>query len=194
MAEILADTAWASALHDALAEIHINRNQFDLAEQHARLAFDLARPLADPRKQADALINLGRAYLGRHRPDLAQTVLAQALTITQTARDRRFEVKAHIFLGHSLGAADEWERALAHFEEALKGVMAYGDEVGTGVVRVNLGRALLRLGRLDEAESQIKAGLQIHQAADNRPSIAVAQGLLVELAGLRSTILSNVSD
>ena len=120
--------------------------------------------------------------------------LAQALAITRAAGDQVFEVKAHIFLGHSFGAANEWERALAHFEEALTGVTAYGDRVGEGVVRVNLGRALLRLGRLDEAETQINAGLQIHRAADNRPSIVVALSLLEELAALRSTLNIPIDD
>ena len=134
MAEQLSDRAWTSALHDALAEIHINRGEFDLAEVHARRAFNLGADLADPRKQADALINLGRAYLGADRPDLAQTAVAQALEIAQSAGDLVFAVKAHIFLGHSLGTVDEWDRALAHFEAALTGVTSYGDRVGEGVV------------------------------------------------------------
>ncbi len=184
-AERRMDRAWVSALHDALAEIYVNQDRFDLAEEHARRAYAVAAEIGDPHRQADALINLGRAHLGAARTEQARSIFQQALAITQAAGDRIFAVKAYIFLGHSYGALNHWAEAFACFQAALDGVRSYGDRVGEGVVLNNLGRALLRLGRLEEAEEEIGAALAIHRAAENQLSISTALSLLEELACLR---------
>ena len=65
-------------------------------------------------------------------------------------------------------------------------MQSYGDEAGRGVVLGNMGRALLELGRWDEAAEALEEALRIHRFNGNAPAERICQERLAELTARRN--------
>jgi hypothetical protein len=59
--------------------------------------------------------------------------------------------------------------------------MSYGDEVGRATVQVSMGRALMELGRLDEARCVLEDAVRVHRHHGNLPAERFALQRLQEL-------------
>ena len=92
-----------------------------------------------------------------------------------------YQAKAQLFLGQVTGRRGRWDKALGRFETALQLVMSYGDEVGRATVQVSLGRALMEVGRLDEASQILEDAVRVHRHHGNLPAERVALQRLHEL-------------
>lgn len=182
IAVALGDARRQEAAAVLLAETYLNEPRFDLAQAHAERAVELAVSLGDQVLEADALIDLARALLGQDRIAEAEQHLVRAHDLTTAAEDTVYRCKAQLFRGHAAAARRDWQQSLVFCSEALNLVTSYGDEVGRGVVLTNMGRALLELGRWDEARETLEQALRIHRFHGNIPAEQVCQQRLVDLA------------
>lgn len=168
------------------AEAYLNAEAWDQALRCAEDALTLSDAIGGPILQADALIDSARALMHLGAVAEAEARLERSLTLTKQGGNINYEAKARLFQGHAAGARQDWPRALTYFSEALALVQSCGDEVGRGVVLGNLGRALLELGRWDEASEALEEALRIHRFHGNAPAEMVARARLAELHARRA--------
>jgi TolB-like protein len=102
---------------------------------------------------AHSCIGLGKIYVGRAEETEAHIVEALRLS----PRDTRASGAMHT-AGYAKNHLGQWEQAVAWFRRAIE---AHRDHPHTNF---QLGIALARLGRLDEARSAVKAGLALNPA------------------------------
>jgi tetratricopeptide (TPR) repeat protein len=119
---------------------------------------------------------------GRHRPWAAGvlgTILGTwALLSFVTYWIPSDAAQTHLLLGDECGTARQWERAVTHFNAALKA------EPRNALVRSQLASALMELGRTSEARQQIQRNLVDHPDA----AICHLQSALIALGESQSSL------
>jgi predicted O-linked N-acetylglucosamine transferase (SPINDLY family) len=154
----------ACALEPRLASAH--RNLAHVLRRKGRAA-DAAAVLerAAPLEPGDSelLCELAEALLDAGRPDAA--LAAAQLAVSRVPDNAR----AHAATGMALLAADRCAEAVSSLEHALR------LDAGLGYAAVNLGEALLRLGRPDAAVEAFRAALAVADLPEGQ--LGLARGL-----------------
>ena len=130
-----------------LVEIYTKRAAEGIAECEHALALD--RNLASAR----AMIGYGKIFIGRAEETEAHTAEALRLSPRDTL--------AYIWMsvaGDAKNHLGSWEQAVEWFRRAIEANRNYP------TLYFNLAAALAQLGRLDEADSAVKAGLALNPA------------------------------
>jgi tetratricopeptide (TPR) repeat protein len=134
--------------------------RFEAAAEALESAADLHRGNGDVRSEATARVNLGMTYVKAERMDLAEEMFQLALVLHRSVENAYGEASVLDGLAHVASAAGDPETALRYRIEVLKAFQAAGDrrcEVGA---MVNIGCALVRLGRDDEAVAMLEQGIE----------------------------------
>ncbi len=140
-----------------------------------------------PWKEADGLIDAGRALLAQGELAEAEQRLRRAETLAATdGLSRSTRPRRGCSWARWLVRSGCWQEALAHFEIALGLVTSYGDEVGRATVQISMGRALAELGRLDDAACLLEDAVRVHRRHGNLPAERVAVQRLQEVMARRS--------
>ena len=164
----------------SLAKVALARGDHRKAEGLYGDSLARLRSLGDTRGVAAVLTDLGNLdfFEGNTEPAMARST--GALAIWRELGDRQGIARAltnlaeeHLILGHH-------REAERHLIEAQKISVEIGDRWGTAAASVGHGRLAFRLGKTDQAETLIRAGLEtFHQLHD---WVEVA-GALESLAG-----------
>jgi tetratricopeptide (TPR) repeat protein len=146
---------------------------FREAGDMAGVALELARSARDPLAEQQAFSTLAfvRVEMGDAAGALALHEASLELARSFALRRREGIDLANVGEAHYL--LEHWEEALGHFEEALAIFAEIGDRACEGDCRVNLGRALLASGRVDEALESLEAGIAICRATGRREYEAI---------------------
>jgi DNA-binding SARP family transcriptional activator/tetratricopeptide (TPR) repeat protein len=141
-----------------------------------------ARRLAGDAALGSALMGLGWAYNRSGRPDDAGRCIAEVLGIRRRAGDRVGETMALNYQGVILSAQGRFEEALGCLRAALEILEEVGGQrsVVAGKVLNNIGDALRRLNRCDEALAHAERSLAIHQEIGDSFGASVAETTLAE--------------
>ncbi len=150
----------AEALH-ALGALALQSGQPAMAESLLNQAI-AAKP------SADYQITLANALLALHRPEEA------ARTTVEILRVRPQNAEAHQVLGHAFSDAGHPEEALDAYRSAVR------LKPGLPDIRNNLGLALRQLGRLAEAEQELRQAPPEPEALVNLSSVQKERGAFVE--------------
>jgi len=123
-------------------------------------ARDLARQLGDPALELHALNGL--AYVGEllGQKDMILANLTRALEIATEQGEPSLTAPVHMSLGLTHAADEDFTSAVGHFQQAVEGYQAAGDEAQAGRALGNLGTAY---ARLDDLPAALKA---LQRAAD----------------------------
>ncbi|HZG35589.1 MAG TPA: tetratricopeptide repeat protein [Gaiellaceae bacterium] len=157
-----------------------------LSRSYAERAKRLFQELDDERTVGRLLNNLGGLSLLLGKPQQAIEQLKASLAVALEVDSRPDAGRAvngiatvHLHLG-------EWEQAAEHARKALTLLDGRDDFVGeVGQAHVHLGRALMELGRLDEAEQSFHAAERAFEqlsSPSHRAAAWIARG---DLAGRR---------
>ena len=122
-----------------LGNVHHRRGEWDRAESHLVAALAAA---TDEGLRARAQADLALTLLHAGDPDRATELARDALTLAETARDRRAEAQAHNMLGVLARSEGVAGRALEHLQRSLELARELGDAPAEAAALNNL--ALLR--------------------------------------------------
>lgn len=115
--------------------------------------------LDEPLSVAAILHQLGRVYQEAGQPEAAEDAYRKALAIEVRLGDLAGQATTLLQLG-TLYSSLRPEQAVAFYRQAADTYVAMGDEAAEGAARTNLGNALRRLGRLDEARQEIHRAIR----------------------------------
>jgi CHAT domain-containing protein/tetratricopeptide (TPR) repeat protein len=128
--------------------------------------------------EAQALINLGSAYVFAERYREAITTLESFLPIAQFINDRRLEAQGLGNLGIAYRAVGNYSKAIELHRQAGKILFSIGDRPLLGKVLLNLGNTFSVLGDYDNATIAYQQSLKIAQQTQDREGEAIALGNL----------------
>jgi tetratricopeptide (TPR) repeat protein len=185
----------AHALNDdrVLAETFLDaslvaerRNQYALARQYAERSKALYERVADQEYVGKLLNNLGQLRAITGKPEEAVPLLRESFRIA-VEQDNRIDAafaasslaSARMHSGDVEGAIESGNRAI----ELLSGREEYREEEGNA--RMVIGRALLVLDRVDEAERSFKQATDAFQAVETVSHLAGAWVALGDVAERR---------
>jgi tetratricopeptide (TPR) repeat protein len=170
----------AAALQHNLAGLAHARQQYALAETHARRAIELRRTVKRVRP-ADVAVDvavLAAALAGQRRFDDARALYVDAMRACGRARPpRRYEIAVHL---HSIAAIDQacgrWDAAEQGYWEALarREDLLGPEHPEIGLILNNLGTLLDDRGRPGEAAACYARAMALGQQAypDDHPMLA----------------------
>ncbi len=181
--------AWA--LLEA-AEIDLAGKQDASAKTHLEEAQELSASLRgeDPEGsvRGRSLGRLGRLALTENNPELAQSLMAEAASVCESADDQGELVRLYGNLG-VLCHRFKKEGAQTFFERAITLSRTIGDKLGEAKQLHNLGSFLLSTGDRDSARSQFFASRDLAQALEWMEGVAVNANAIQQLGSqeLRDT-------
>ena len=143
--------------------LHLEEGDTEKALDCLKQALELSRESKDRRAESCWLGNLGNVYLRMGENSKAQDFCEQALEIADESGDVR-SAAAHLdsigdcYLqdGDSVNAGEKYKLALSK-------ALSIGDRLGERVYRANQGRALMNLGRSEEALEQFAAAANLFE-------------------------------
>jgi predicted ATPase len=140
-----------------LSSVAYLQGEYDYARTTAEEALTAARPLGDSMRIQLALTNLGNALEAMDLLDEAWPIEVEVLQISRElwSKHPRLLVFALINVGYSALIRGRYEDSVGYEEEAISLARELGHHGSEGVARCNLGQALLRLGRIEEAADQL---------------------------------------
>ncbi|KFN49483.1 serine/threonine-protein kinase [Arenimonas composti] len=163
-----APDAGAPVLH-ALGELYFLLNDYEAAEPLLRRLADADPAKVDAGHIAAGRYDLAQVRLRRGDADEARTLLAQAQAfwVSDPERWRSRLVDSRLLEAQLLAGTGDGEAALALLRAALAERIAISGagHPETGVFHNNLGVALFRAGRLDEARDAFAAASKVWEAA-----------------------------
>ncbi|MGB8687552.1 MAG: tetratricopeptide repeat protein, partial [Microcoleus sp.] len=105
----------------------------------------------------------GNAYYSLGQFQRAIAFHEQSLEIKREIGDRQGEANSLGNLGNAYDSLGQYQRAIAFHEQYLEIEREIGDRVGESIALNNLGNALLKTNKLAEAESQLRASIEIYE-------------------------------
>jgi predicted ATPase/class 3 adenylate cyclase/Tfp pilus assembly protein PilF len=140
-----------------------------------------ARELADRRREALTLGQLGKVDREQGLMDRARTNLEAALAIHQEVGNVLGQGAMLHVLGNLLDQLGSATQSRSRHESALALFTAMGYRHGVGHVRASLGILNRHQGRMDEARDHYEAALAIYRAVGDRRSEGIVLGNLANL-------------
>lgn len=156
--------------------------QGDLSRAHREYAeaLELQRRGGDPAELANALYNFGLAQaiagatVGGTDPTEGEAALHEAEEIFRRLGDQRGLGDVHWGMGNvALFARNDPEASLGLFAAAVPEYAAAGSVFGEGWSHFEVGQAMFRLGRLDEAKAALSRGLELMYGSGDESAVVL---------------------
>ena len=148
------------------------QHRFEAAIEAYQAAEQAYRKTGDRRGLGIVLTNLGLAQAGLGRPDKAVAAHREAVGLFQAIKDRQEEAAALTNLGHVLRDQGDHDEAIRACQEAVKAYQGNGDgdgdRHGEGNALNELGLALQKAGRTEEAATNHEMALAIFRETRDR--------------------------
>ncbi len=165
-----------------IGDIHFMLGAYRLALDFFNKALYFSQKRADRRMQAQALNDIGYAYiyLGENRKALANfsRSLDYLRSLPSSARDvesQRLEAQTHNNMGEVSYALGELKRSVALFDRALALWVEVGDRYGQALAHLNIGYSQSDAGDLASALDHFRASLLLWSAIDERKGEATTR-------------------
>jgi predicted ATPase/class 3 adenylate cyclase len=156
------------------------QNDYQGATSAYEEALDLYRRVGNVTGIARAGNDLAYALMAQSKPDAALPLIEEAGETARRMGDPVLAAEVLGLLGIARGQKGDYEGALAAFQESLEGFEAVGTSVAVwvGESKGRIGAVLRLLGRLDQAEEYLVAGLVAgRKLAGNLAASAVTRQL-----------------
>ena len=150
-AEERKDTVEAIRFGVLLANTYIDTNDFSTAESLLEATIERAPGSADPIFRARIFWSQSRLYAMREDATTAARYARKALELLELTEHTHYAARAHHLLAHVELDRGNAEEALSLLEQGLPLVEASGNTLETALFGLEKARALIALGRGDEA-------------------------------------------
>jgi tetratricopeptide (TPR) repeat protein len=158
-----ADRGWwqpAWQLCEAMWSLFLYRKHFEHWVPSHELGVDAARRCGDREAHARLAVQLGFAFLNRHRYEQATDHFADALAVSRAAGDLQGEATALEHLGLAARGADRHQDAMSSFVQALEITEGLGEHRGSALHLRRIGETLGDIGRNDEATEYLQRAVE----------------------------------
>ncbi|MBA2664428.1 MAG: hypothetical protein H0U74_19230 [Bradymonadaceae bacterium] len=171
--------------HYAIGVSAANNKNVKAAMDHLQKAAELAEGLAPPNLAlaTDALLRLGAMQAGikRERPSAAESFQKGiALASAPALLANRLQLRTQ--LAQMRLADEQWDVAAAELKLVIEDGAKAGDAASQAWAYSGLGRALLKLGKRDEAVAALKAGLPLAKKSGDAEMIELFEDNLKRMA------------
>ncbi|WP_199425075.1 ATP-binding protein [Actinotalea solisilvae] len=143
-----------------LAVLVLQQGQADRAREMLTRCLEVWRAAGDLGGSSRALNSLAVAHRALGEPDAARRLGDEAVALARAAGDLGREVNAVSNLALLAVDVGDTDRAIALLRRCLELDVELEDAWGQGADHVNLAGALLRAGRVDEAEEHLRANAE----------------------------------
>ncbi len=154
---------------NTLSRVLVKQRKLNEAEKILRQCYDLSTKEPDQRGQAIILNKLGRVLHkqgGEEKHKLALMFFQKSIKLGEELDDQEHLAKVYTAMGQALLAHGNLEEAVIQLIKGFDIDKNLKNETGLTIVTSDLSRALLKLGRVDEARIYCKKALAI---APNHP-------------------------
>ena len=131
----------------------------DFHQQHLKIA----REIGDRLEEANSLGNLGIVYYALGQYQKAIEFHEQSLEIERKIGNRYGEANSLGNLGSVYDSLGQFQKAIGFYEQSLEIEREIGDRQGESISLNNLGNVLLKTNQLAEAETALRASIQIRE-------------------------------
>jgi len=179
--QLMGQPVAAASLHHTIGSTYWGIGEYMPAEKHARRALILRRSaLGDTHIEvADTLRLLGRVLLGRGGLDEAESHTREALALRSDALGDEHEDVADALVGLAviLHQSGQEEEAHSCYERCIEVSRRFGYRTPLTSSLTNFGFALVRNGRLEEAEPHLREAVDIVRASENGDPVGLSMVL-----------------
>jgi hypothetical protein len=155
-------------LLNRLSWVPTSRNDFLLAARYAEQSLALSRELGDRMTEANALTNIGNAYIQLADYERGNAFSHQALALYRQLGDHSGEGAVLDNLGNSAWGSGRYEDALHYKQEALAIIRRIGDRRTETNILGNLGIVASDMGDNAAARDYLAQALALAKADGNR--------------------------
>ncbi len=167
----------AQTLHQ-MSRVHQHMATYDQALEKSEAALHVQRHIGDQEGQAASLCQLASLYSQKQNFDRALSNAIEAEKLSQTLDNDLVLAQALYIQGHVFASQQQPIEAMDKFMKSIETASRIGEESITADSMVALGRLLLSLGQIDQAQSALLEAYKIQQRHPE-PKI----GLTLELLG-----------
>ena len=167
----LDDIKTLSIALNTLSRVLVKQRKLNEAEKILRQCYDLSTKDQDQRGQAIILNSLGRVLHkqgGEEKHKLALMYFQESIKLGEQLGDQEHLAKVYTAMGQTLLADENLEEAVVQLIKGFEIDENLKNERGLTIVTSDLSRALLKLGRIDEATIYCQKALVI---APNHPKL-----------------------
>jgi diguanylate cyclase (GGDEF)-like protein len=175
----------ASALH-ALVQLYLHMGDIDEGWEAQRESLAVARRMASPGHIATALGDEYALAVEQKAFAQARRALFEELALERSMGARQMGATTLVNLSDCFLKEGRFREAQDYAAQALEAALDVRSNNDTATARVNLGQALLGLGRVDEGKRQFEAGLATYEKQGDKPellSVLREYGIALERAG-----------
>ncbi len=166
------------------------RGKLTTAHAAYRQAFELYREMNDGQGMARTMARLGRSLLDNGRLGESQEVLSEAMRLSREHREPLSDATAVTGLAILAHMTGDDAEAVRRFEEAIAIRHDLGNLLSEAYTRHRLGMYYLRVGRLDDAETQFRSARALRRAHGVKGESSVILRGLAEASLARGDLLS----
>ena len=169
-----------------LGLIRFRLGQWDLAEENFRQSLRISRETGHLQGEAVALLAIGLLCRRRRQLDRAEDHFRRGLSLADQVGAQREHILALEFLGELELDRENVSASVALLEPALEeaiGIAPQGDLVCE--LETRLGLALLRAGRLEEAQAHLLSGVALAERLGDRIEQSIAERALARFEAVR---------
>jgi tetratricopeptide (TPR) repeat protein/tRNA A-37 threonylcarbamoyl transferase component Bud32 len=153
----------------SLASLRVQQDNPDAARDYAQKALSFFQQGSYGNQTGTAFLIIGRAYDATGDYENAEKTFQQLLVSAQQVGDSRSVTLAHEGLGSVYLHTDRVPEALAHFEEEYKLATTNNARLAAGYSMHYQALAWWRLGKYDEAQTQLTEALSAAQPEGRKP-------------------------
>ena len=124
---------------------------------------EITREINDRLGEANSLCGLGIAYNSLGQYQKAIEFHEQSLKIQREINDRLGEANSLCGLGIAYNSLGQYQKAIEFYEQYLEISREIGYRLGESMALNNLGETLLKTNQLAEAETAVRASIEIHE-------------------------------
>lgn len=163
VANLDGDTRHVALALAGISNCALRQGDVDAGHRAADLEVELVRQLANPELLNFALRDLANGLTWRGENDAAKGCLDEAILIARGSGDILGELAALNNLAHLALTSGDYEQTIEILEETNRQAekARVDDAHGAAMRSYNIGHALLRLGRGDEAEKRLAVALEL---------------------------------
>ena len=147
----------------SLGTAYYSLGQYQKAIDFHQQSLEIKREIGYRQGEAASLGNLGIAYQSLGQYHWAIAFHKQDLEIKREIGDRQGEAISLSNLGAAYKSLGQYQKAIDFYQQQLEIVREIGDRQGESIALNNLGNALLKTNQLAEAETALRASIQIHE-------------------------------